>query len=119
MGFRLTIGDFLDVSVKGSVRDGARDVPFAFTLQAKRISTDAYRAALGDGSKVTVREFLTENITGWTSQRLVLDDTDQPAAFSADAFAALLSVVGMEQTILAAYLRALQISDTSAGRAKN
>lgn len=119
MGFKLTIGEFLDVPVKGTLKDGGRDAPFQFTLQARRIGLEAYREALGEGSTVTVREFLTANVTGWSGQRLVVDDTGQPAGFSAEAFELLLGVVGMEQTLLAAYLRSLQISDTSVGRAKN
>lgn len=119
MGFKLTIGEFLHVPISGTMKGDGRDVKFQFSLMARRIGLDAYREALGEGSTVTVREFLTANVTGWSGQRLVVDDDGEPAAFGPEAFELLLGVVGMEQTLLAAYLRALQISDTSAGRAKN
>jgi hypothetical protein len=118
MALKLTIGEFIDVPVKGSVKDGGRDISFAFTLQARRIPIEAYREALGEGSDLTVREFLAGHLTGWRDQRLVVDDTEQPAPFSADALGMLLSVVGMEQTVLGAYLRALQVSDSGAERGK-
>lgn len=117
--YKLSIGEFIDVPVKGTVKDGGRDIAFSFTLQARRITIEAYRAALGEGSDITVRDFLLEHITGWTGQRLVVDDADQPAAFAPEAFGLLLGLVGMEQTVLAAYLRALQVGETSAGKAKN
>lgn len=119
MAYKLTVGDVVEVPVKGALKDGARDVPFSFTIAAKRIPIAEYRSALGEGSDLTVREFLQAYVTGWRDQRLVVDDDGQPAPFGPEAFECLLSLVGMEQTILGAYLRALQVSDTSAGRGKN
>lgn len=119
MTFRLTVGEFIEVPVKGAIKDGSRDVPFSLVLTAKRIQIAEYRAALGQDSELTVREFLQSYVTGWRDQRLVVDDAGQPAPFGAEAFEVLLSLVGMEQTVLGAYLRALQVSDTSTGRAKN
>ena len=119
MALKLTIGDVIDVPVKGSVKDGGKDVDFRFTLQARRISTEAYREQFGSESELTKREVLEQHITGWKGQRLVVDEDDQPAPFSSEAFGLLMSVVGMEDTILMSYLKALQISETGPGRAKN
>lgn len=119
MAFKLTVGEFIEVPVKGALKDGSRDVQFSFVLTAKRIPIAEYRAALGEDSVLTVREFLQAYVTGWRDQRLVVDDAGQSAPFGAEAFEVLLSLVGMEQTVLGAYLRALQVSDTSAGKAKN
>lgn len=119
MAFKLNIGDVIEFSVKGSVNDGARSIPFNFALQGRRLQTAEYRDVLKPDSDVLIREFLAENLTGWRGQRLVLDDADAPAAYSAEALACLLGVVGMEQTLFQGYLKALHVSETPAGRAGN
>lgn len=119
MAFKLVIGDVLDVAVKGSVKDGAATVPFSFTLQMKRLPVEQYREAIKPENDMLVREFLVDNVQGWRGQRLVLDDDEQPAGYSPEAFACLLTLVGMEQTCVTAYLQALQVSDTAAGRRGN
>jgi len=116
---KLTIGNVIDFPVKGSLQDGARPLAFSFTLTGERLSTDAYQAELGPASDTTVADFLKRHISGWSGQRLVADDDGQPSSFDAESFNLLLSVVGMGGVILAAYLQALTISETSAGRAKN
>lgn len=120
MGFRLVIGEVLDVPVKLSVSGAGKPASFAFTLQAKRIGLAEYRDQLGPDAGTLTREFLLENVSGWKGQRLVVDDdTGEPAQFGAEAFEAMLDVVGAEAVIFAAYLKALAASDTAAGKEKN
>ncbi len=119
MGFKLTIGDVIDVPVKGSVKDGSGAVTFNFTLQARRLPLAEYREVLKPESEVLVRDFLVDNVRGWRGQRLVVDDSDAPASYSPEAFGCLIGIVGMEQTCFQAYLKALQVSETPAGRAGN
>jgi len=119
MNFKLTVSDVIDVPVKGSVKDGSASVNFNFTLQAKRLPLDQYREALKPENAVLMREFLVDNVQGWRGQRLVLDADDQPASYSPEAFACLLTLVGMEEACSAAYLQAMQVGDTAAGRRGN
>ena len=118
--FKLAVGDVLDVPVKLSINNAAgKAQAFAFTLQAKRIDIDAYRAILDPDGNVTTREVLLANVTGWRGQRLVLDDEDRPADWSPEAFEAMLGAVGVEQALYVAYMRALNLADTAQGKEKN
>lgn len=119
MAYKLVIGDRLDVAVKGEVPDGTGNVPFRFSLQMRRMGVEEYRKALAPDSEVLVRDFLLDNTVGWRDQRLVLDDDDQPARYTREAFECLLGLVGMEQFCFQAYLAALQIVNKSAGRSGN
>ena len=119
MAYKLTISDVIQFPVKGSVKDGALDVSFNFTLTGQRLNTAAFRDAFGPESKVLARDFLLVNVTDWRNQRLVLGDDGQPAAFSPDALECLLGVVGMEALCVNAYRDALVASNTPAGRAGN
>ena len=65
-------------------------------------------------------EFLTENLTGWRGQKLVVDDeTNTPAEFGPDALAAMLGVAGVAGVVYMAYLKELAASDGSEARRKN
>jgi hypothetical protein len=120
MKFKLVIGDRVDVPVKVSINTAAgKAQTFAFTLEARRMDVAEYREALGESSQTTVVEFLQANVTGWRGQRLVLDDDDQPAEWSQEAFGAMLGIVGMEQACFAAYIKALNLAETEAGKRGN
>lgn len=119
MAFKLTIGDVMDVRIKGAVQGDAGSVPFNFTLRMRRIGIAAYRQVIRADSDVLIKDFLAANTVGWAGQRLVLDEADQPAAFSPEAFEALLTVVGMEGVIYQAYDQALTAAATPQGRAAN
>lgn len=119
MAYKLVISDQFDVPVKGALKDGSGSVPFSFSLQMRRLGLDEYRDMLQPQSDVLIRDFLRENVRGWRGQRLVLDESDAPASYSLEAFDCLLSVVGLEQACFQAYLAALQVGNTPAGRAGN
>ena len=123
MGFKVSIGTDVEVPVHIKVRNGGRLSEFKFHVTGKRLSAEEARDKLsgeGDQANVTVSEFLTENLTGWRDQKLVLDDeTDAPAPFGPEALASMLSVAGVAGVIYLAYLKELAASDGSEGRRKN
>lgn len=119
MAYKIVISDQIDVPVKGSLKDGSGAVPFHFTLQARRVPQDEYREMLAPKSEVLIRDFLRDNVRGWRGQRLVLDESNAPAGYSPEAFDCLLNVVGLEWACFQAYLAALQVGDTPAGRSGN
>lgn len=118
MKFKLAIGDSIDVPVRVSLKDGENTVPFSFNLTAKRIDSERYAKAFSEGSDALSADVLREVVTGWRNQRLVLDD-GKPVEFSAEAFDAMLSVVGMPGLMLRAYVTALVAAETPKGRAGN
>jgi hypothetical protein len=118
MAYKLTISDVVELPVKFTVNDAGKTVSHSFILSAKRMDQKLLRDTLNDSDKLT-REVLQERVVGWRGQRLVVDENDAPADFSAEAFDCLLSLAGMEAVVLNAYLGALALADTSAGKAKN
>ena len=118
MAYKLTISDVIEFAVKFTANDAGKSVAHSFTLVAKRMDQQSLRDTLNDSGKLT-RDVLQEQVTGWRGQRLVVDEQDAPATFGAESFACLLSLAGMESVVLNAYLAALALADTSAGKAKN
>lgn len=94
--FSLKIGRTLDVPVKFTLRDGARDVPFTVTLTVKRPTLDELRDLFDrlEAKTLGERELLAELVLGW-QQTLVLGDDDKPAAYSAEALDLMCSVIGL------------------------
>jgi hypothetical protein len=92
--YKVVVSDTVLVPVSGNTKDGAgRTVPFKFSLTCKRKGADDLKEALENGA--LTKEVLREVTTDWTGQRLVLEQDDTPALFSADAFEALLDIAGM------------------------
>lgn len=123
MGFKVAIGTDIEVPVHIKVRNGGKLSEFKFHVTGQRLSADEARDKLsgdGDNAETTVTEFLTEHLTGWRDQKLVVDeDTGAAAPFSADALQAMLSVAGVAGVIYLAYLKELAASDGAEGRRKN
>lgn len=124
MTFKLKVGAFVDAPVRLVVRDGSRDVPFAFTLVLRRLSQDDAMALVGrlhelaDEEKAApkaapqavtayTRELLADLITDWRDQRLVVDDDDRPVPYSAQALDVMLGLAGAGGVLREAALRAL------------
>lgn len=116
MKYKLIIDDVVEFDVKGVI-NGRQAKPFKFKLTAARISTEQYRAGVAEDR--SIRDVLVEHVRGWDGQQLVFTEDDQPADFTAEALEALLGIYGMEQYIWVAYLQALAVGETAAGRAKN
>lgn len=122
MAYKLRIGNFIEVPIHLRVRDGGQTKDFKFHITGKRLSAEEARSKLGgegETANETVGEFLKAHITDWRGQTLVVDEADQPAAFSAEALEALLSVAGAAGVIYLAYLKELAVSDGAEARRKN
>lgn len=100
----LSISNTSDISVKFTLREGTVNKLFAFTFTAIRLDQDDISERMDDKNK-KVKEFMAEVITGWSGQRLVLEDNGEPAAFSQEALAMLLNVMGVAGILFAAYLK--------------
>ena len=118
MAYRLTVADVIEFPVKVSVNDAGRTAVHQFHLTATRIPQEEAQEVIKDGER-PVRELLLEKVTGWRGQKLVVDDDGQPAGFSAEAFGCLLSLAGLPMVLFQEYLKALVVSSTEGGRAKN
>lgn len=120
MALKLKVGSFIDAPVRLVVRDGSRDVSFAFTLVLRRLSQDeALRmverlqqmaetgSTAADAARAT-RELLVDLVHDWRDQRLVLDDEDRPAPYSSEALDVMLGLAGSGTLLLNAVMRAVQ-----------
>lgn len=103
--FKLAVAPVVRVPVKFSAADGAKTVPFSFTLICKRLGQDEVSARIkGEGE--TVQEFMGDVVTGWEGQTLVLEEaTGQPAPFSPEALQAMLNFPGSAVAAYQAYLK--------------
>jgi len=120
MAMKLKVGSFIDAPVRLVVRDGSRDVPFAFTLVLRRLTQEeALRmverlqqmaevgASAADAARAT-RDLLVDLVHDWRDQRLVLEDDDRPAPYSAEALDVMLGLAGAGSLLLNAVMRAVQ-----------
>lgn len=106
MAFKLAVAPLVDVPVKVFVQDGVQRRAVSFTLVGKRLAESAITDEIRRDER-TAGEFLSGVIVDWRGQTLVLDEQDNsPAAFSAGAFACLLSLQGMAASCFDAYVRA-------------
>lgn len=120
MALKLKIGASIDAPVRLLVRDGARDVVFPFVLVLRRLSQDEALALVGrlqtlaedkhaphDAMPAHTRDLLADIVTDWRDQRLVLDEDDKPAPYSAESLDTLLTLAGAGGVLRDAVLRAL------------
>jgi len=120
--FQLAIGDRFTFPVHLKVRDGADTKDFKFQLEGKRLDSETARKVLtgeGESSGMTVQEFLRENITGWRSQRVVLDEEGQPAEYSTEALDSMLTISGVPAVLYQAFVLALGATSGAEGARKN
>ena len=109
--YTLAIDNVVEVPVKFSLKAGRVNKPFNVTLTARRLSKQEQDDM---SAELSIKDFLLDNVTDWSGQRLVLDAaTGEPAAFSRAAFDTLLDVSGVLQICWHAYLR------ECAGKEKN
>lgn len=99
--FKMAVGNVVVVNIKLTMRDGTVDKLFKFTLTAVRRN----QSDLEQRPDETIKEFLLANVTDWADQRLVLQENNEPAAFSRDAFDFMLGQPGALGVIWASYQR--------------
>lgn len=122
MAFKLAIGNVIDFPVHIKVRDAVALKSFKFSVQAKRIDADQAKDLMTEGTRLgdqTVNDFLVEQIIGWRGQCLVLDEADQPAAYSPEALAQVQTIPGASNTLYQTYLAAVLATDGAQGVQKN
>lgn len=101
--YTLSIEDTVEVPVNFTLKVGKVNKAYAFTLTGTRRGQDDVEGWVSDNDK-KIKEVLTDVITGWSGQRLVMDG-DQPADFNTDSFAAMLNVQGVAGNMYIAYLK--------------
>lgn len=111
MPFKLAIADRVAVAVKGKLPGATRGthVNFDFTLDMERI--DQAQIAAAHTSDEAISDFLLSKTRAWERQQLVLNEDGSAAAFSEEAFRALLNVPGMALWVHQAYLDHLRVQE--------
>lgn len=103
--YKVAVSDTVLITVEGKTTDGSgKPSPFKFYLVCKRLSAAALTTEL-ENKEETAVHLLSKIVTDWRDQRLVLEQDDSPAAFSAEALEALLDIAGMPLQCLSAYLK--------------
>jgi hypothetical protein len=100
--FAISIEDTVTVPVKFTMRERAVDKLFSFSLTGQRKTQDE----IEEQPELSVKDFLLENISDWSGQRLVVLENKEPAPFSKDAFEFMLKQPGLLGIVWAAYTRA-------------
>lgn len=100
---KLSIGNLIDVPVKLFIRNGGKVENHAFTLVCERLDADTLDARVKAAEKTTI-DVLREVARDWKGQRIVVEDDNTPAAFSADNLDVLLQLPNAGNIAYSAYL---------------
>lgn len=116
MAYKLSIGDCVEYKVTLSVvLPSGETQEHKFKLVGDRIESTALLTEIKQ-HELTTADWIVEHTRGWSGQRLVLDESGQPAAYSPDALRCLLGIHGATKVIFERYLDHLTAKD---GAAKN
>lgn len=102
--FKLAIDNVVDVSVKFTIKVKGVAKLFAFNFTATRLDQDEISSRMDEKEKKT-KDFMSDLVTGWSGQRLVLTASDEPADFSPEALEMMLNAPGVATTFFNAYIR--------------
>ena len=100
MGFRLRVGKTIDAEVAFELREGDAYSLHKVALTLKRLDAEQFEQLMQrakDGA-LDDDQLLAELTVGWR-QALVLDDNDQPAAYSPEALTCLLGLLGLRRLL--------------------
>jgi hypothetical protein len=100
MSFRLKIGKVIDIDVSFEVREGQQYQAHKVGLVLKRLDAAQFDELMQRARDGAVDDFalLGEMIVAWR-QDLVVDDADQPVAYSAEALECLCGVLGVRRLL--------------------
>ena len=101
MNFKLAVANIVLVPIKFTMKDGSVNKLFSLTLTANRKTPEE----IEQQPEQTIKEFLIENVTEWSGQRLVLLDSNEPAPFSPAAFDYMLKQAGLLTVVWQSYQR--------------
>ena len=110
MKYKIAIGNRIDVDVVGKIEDGGTAKNFKFKLKCDRLSQEDMTERMQDKQE-SIKEFMASVTTGWADQRLVLNEDDTPADYTAEALGALMSIAGMPVFLYQAYLKAVAVKE--------
>lgn len=99
MSLKIAVGNSVQVPIKFTMRDGSVDKLFSFSLTADRRTPEEIEAQ----PELSVKDFLLDNVTGWSGQRFVLLENDEPAPFNRDNLEFMLKQPGLLGTTWLAY----------------
>lgn len=104
--YKLAIEDTVEVPVKFTLKTGKVNKTFTATLTAQRLEQEDIAERMQD-AEFKYKEFLlgADIITGWSGQRLLLDESGEPAPFGPEALGQFLSVQGVAKVCFEAYQR--------------
>ena len=102
--FKLAVENLVKVPVKFNLNNNGKVSNFSFSLTCDRLDQDELRDVFAD-KDLLIKDLLKRITKGWSGQTLVLDDSNKPAEFSDDAFAAMLGVAGIDGVMYSAYLK--------------
>lgn len=102
---KLAIGNSVDVPMAFTLNDDGKPATFKFTLVCKRLDQETMAKRVQEGQGEKVSEFLNEVVTGWRSQRLILNEDDTPAEFSQEALQLMWSLPGVSLLAYQNYAR--------------
>lgn len=105
MSFKLVISQALTVAVKGTIQDGASQLPFSFSLLATRLNSEELQA-LFTRCERRYADMLAEVVTGWKD---VLTDDNAQVEFSTQGLRALTNTHGLAQVCWDAYNEACSV----------
>lgn len=91
MKFKLAVENVVLIAIKLSLKEGSVNKLFSFTLTGNRKTPEE----MEEQPEQTIKDFLIENITDWSGQRLVLLESNEPAPFSPQAFEYMLKQAGV------------------------
>lgn len=97
----IEIDDVVQFKVKGTMngQDGTAK-PFDFDLKCKRLDTDEYRAATSADSELTMADFLSGVVIGWSGVR---DGSGTPVEYSEASLRKLCKVPGLASLMFRTY----------------
>lgn len=104
MSIKIVVAPKVKFKVKGTFADeNGKDLPFDFTLTAKRLDTDqiAEQTALGADANTSIRDFVKGVVEDWSG---VNDADGQAIPFSTDALDSLLRLPGVALLVFRAFL---------------
>lgn len=110
--YRVLVSNTVLVALLLNVKDDTgKEVPKRATLVCERIEATDLAKAMADGEKPAA-DFLRTVVKGWQEQNIVQDDeAGQLAAFSAEAFDAMLELPGVAVAALRGYVREVQAKE--------
>jgi hypothetical protein len=102
--YTVAVGNTVEVPVKFTLKEGKVNRVFAFTLTAERLEQSDIETKVKE-AEYKFKEALQSMgcFTGWSGQKLILDEEGKPAEFNDESFDALLGIPMVAAIVFQAY----------------